>query len=426
MDFEHGDATVRRMRTGFCILWLVLLVGVTEMLAVGGRPDPLGLGQALDGPWRFHAGDDARWADPAADDRSWDRIFLVSRPDVRDSDVGIPGLLDGWHAHGHPDLEGYGWYRRQVILPSQGDLVLLGPPLADDGYEMFWNGHPVGGVGLLPGPKVTGTRPFIARLPAPNGQRTGLLAIRAFMQPGLGRDGQSGGLRTVPMLASRANGEALHRAQWRRTIAGYIVEAAEPAAMLVLAVMAAFAAPRLARPAFARCTAFALVAIGALRLGNAVIAWTDLLTLPNLLWQNAVIVGPLAKLGWTIAWNQWAAGRSRRFVSATALVAWILVIAGALAQNDMLAGAGRAVFALALAAIALRIGRHGEQRWLALAAMALTAIGLFASDLSALGVPGIWFPFNIGVSRSQYAWALALPLLAFCLFSDRNQRSDPQ
>ena len=48
--------------------------------------------------------------------------------------------------------------------------------------------------------------------------------------------------------------------------------------------------------------------------------------------------------------------------------------------------------------------------------MLLTATGLFAADLSALGVPGIWFPFNIGVSRSQYAYALALPLLALALF----------
>jgi hypothetical protein len=47
--------------------------------------------------------------------------------------------------------------------------------------------------------------------------------------------------------------------------------------------------------------------------------------------------------------------------------------------------------------------------------MLLIATGLFAADLSSLGVPGIWFPFDIGVSRSQYAYALALPLLACAL-----------
>jgi hypothetical protein len=28
-------------------------------------------------------------------------------------------------------------------------------------------------------------------------------------------------------------------------------------------------------------------------------------------------------------------------------------------------------------------------------------------------VPGIWFPFGIGVSRTQYVYAIAIPLLAF-------------
>jgi len=30
-------------------------------------------------------------------------------------------------------------------------------------------------------------------------------------------------------------------------------------------------------------------------------------------------------------------------------------------------------------------------------------------------VPGIWFPFNIGVSRTQYVYAIAVPLVAFLI-----------
>jgi hypothetical protein len=37
-----------------------------------------------------------------------------------------------------------------------------------------------------------------------------------------------------------------------------------------------------------------------------------------------------------------------------------------------------------------------------------------------MGVPGIWFPFNIGVSRSQYAYALALPVLAYVLAAAKH------
>ena len=40
---------------------------------------------------------------------------------------------------------------------------------------------------------------------------------------------------------------------------------------------------------------------------------------------------------------------------------------------------------------------------------------LFGGELlDPIGVPGIWFPFGIGVSRTQYFYAIAIPLLA-CL-----------
>lgn len=411
------------VRNGFWLLWLILVLATGAMLAIGGRPDPPGLGQVLDGPWRFHAGDDTVGADPRTDDRSWDRILLVSNPDSRDGDVGIPGYLGGWRARGHPDLDGYGWYRRQVTLPRQGNWVVLGPPLVDDAYEMFWNGHRIGGVGRPPGsPDVTSTRPTLMRLPA-SAAGPGLLAIRAFMQPGFDRDGQSGGLRTAPTLASDTQGAALYRAEWRRTIAGYILDAVEPAAMLLLALIAVVAGPAATRRGFARWAALGLALSACLRLGNAVIAWTDLISLRTLLWQNGVILAPLAKLAWTIAWNHWTQDWARRVITAAASIAWIAVLAGTLSHAQLAADVGRAVFALCLVAIAIRIALRGEHRLLALTTMLLIATGLFASDLSAWGVPGIWFPFNIGVSRSQYAYALALPLLAALLTAGRQSSS---
>jgi len=43
------------------------------------------------------------------------------------------------------------------------------------------------------------------------------------------------------------------------------------------------------------------------------------------------------------------------------------------------------------------------------------ATGLFASELSAINVPGIWFPFGIGVSRTQYAYAALIAVLYLLL-----------
>ena len=40
---------------------------------------------------------------------------------------------------------------------------------------------------------------------------------------------------------------------------------------------------------------------------------------------------------------------------------------------------------------------------------------LYCLVLDPIGVPGIWFPFGIGVSRSQYIYAIVIPLLALLI-----------
>ena len=416
----------KRLRLWFCGLALVVLALVVAVIAIGGRPDPLGPAVALDGAWRFHPGDNPAWADPRLDERDWDRLTLVSSPDNRDDDVGLPGWLAGWHAHGHPKLQGYGWYRREVALPARGELVLLGPTMVDDGYEMFWNGRPLGGIGRLGAdPKVIGARPYLVRLPRVEGERSGTLAIRAYMIPGLGRDGVSGGLRSVPTLATADFGARLHHAQWMRTIAGYIVEVAIPAMMILLAGIALAVARSNGRPVFARWLALALVATALLRLGNAVAAWTDLLGAFTLGYGNAYVLSPLAMLAWTAAWNAWTDGRERRAVLTSALAAWVARIVGAAFHLSTLVTGARMVFILLFAVIALRIVRHGERKGLALTAMLSIAVALFAGELSQLGVPTIWFPNNIGVTLGQYIYGVVVFVLPFLLVRRDPDRTAP-
>jgi hypothetical protein len=55
-------------------------------------------------------------------------------------------------------------------------------------------------------------------------------------------------------------------------------------------------------------------------------------------------------------------------------------------------------------------------RVLALATLASIVAGLFGGELlDTIGVPGIWFPFGIGVSRTQYVYAIVIPLLALVI-----------
>ena len=69
------------------------------------------------------------------------------------------------------------------------------------------------------------------------------------------------------------------------------------------------------------------------------------------------------------------------------------------------------------AILGVRIVRNGAMRILALISLALITLAFFGDELlDPIGVPGIWFPFGIGVSRTQYVYAFAIPLLA-CLIA---------
>ena len=57
---------------------------------------PVTLGQssaALTGPWKFHIGDDPRWADPKFDDASWGTMDLT--PNTVDPSTGLSGYVSG-------------------------------------------------------------------------------------------------------------------------------------------------------------------------------------------------------------------------------------------------------------------------------------------------------------------------------------------
>jgi len=91
----------------------------------------------LDGPWRFQAGDDLRWADPAFDDSNWQ-----------------PATLDKpLTEQGFDSYSGYGWYRLKVkpeqlsaitSLSPNTPLVLLATPNSVGQLTVYLNGSEVG------------------------------------------------------------------------------------------------------------------------------------------------------------------------------------------------------------------------------------------------------------------------------------------
>ncbi len=412
-------ATRRNLIAGIAVASLLTFGLVVADLARGGRPDPPELRAAatlLDGPWRFHTGDEPRWADAGADDSSWETIDLTATPGSHDGDVGLPDYVGGWMAHGHPGYFGYAWYRREVQVPAgAASWDILGPTLVDSGYELYWNGKLLGGSGRLgTDPRLVGTRPMQFALPADVAGARGVLAIRAFMPPGSGASPDGGGMHSAPMLAPRPVGAALHQAQWGRTIAGYIVDFIEPLAMLALIGLALWIRPRSTHREFLLFASIALALMASRRLNNAIVAWTDLQDLATYAWLAKVMWVP-AVAAWTLAWNRWCLP-PRRSIDVLALALAAAGIIAALSDAPGVTSGIRFGSIALLAVIGARVFRRGSVRILALVTLASIVAGFFGGELlDPIKVPGIWFPFGIGVSRTQYIYALCIPLLAFLI-----------
>jgi len=235
-------------------------------------------------------------------------------------------------AHGHPGYHGYGWYRRTVTVPAGNRAWdVLGPTAVDHGYEVYWNGLRLGGSGRLgASPRVVGTRPMIFALPADASGTSGVLAIRVFRQPGIHTSKDGGGIHVAPAMGPRPESRALFHGEWWRTVAGYIVEVIEPLAMFALVGLALAVRPRSSRPGFIGFACLALVLWALKRLDNAIVAWTDLLSLPTYVWLTKVLWTPLSLAAWTLAWNRWCLRPARAIEGATLVLAAVGVAGGAM------------------------------------------------------------------------------------------------
>jgi hypothetical protein len=118
---------------------------------------------------------------------------------------------------------------------------------------------------------------------------------------------------------------------------------------------------------------------------------------------------------WVLAWNRWCLP-AWRSIDVLAVALGIAGIIGALAHSATWTGVCRLGSIALFAVIGARIVRGGPMRSLALVTLASILASLFGSELlDTLGVPGIWFPFGIGVARTQYVYAIAVPLLAILI-----------
>jgi hypothetical protein len=175
--------------------------------AAPAAPFSVKLGESsveLDGPWKFHTGDDAAWSAPGFDDSNWGAMDLTPPPGSADDTLGTSGEIPGWTASGYPDYSGFAWYRLKVnVQGANRRLAIKMPDGVDDAYQVFVNGKRIGSFGSFSAHHVTAysTLPEEFRLPKGVGDGTITIAIRIWMDSATPFNSpDAGGLHGPPVL----------------------------------------------------------------------------------------------------------------------------------------------------------------------------------------------------------------------------------
>jgi hypothetical protein len=296
------------------ILAVLLSCVIGKDCCAVGVPEKIILGRSyvhLNGPWKFHLGDNPSWADPELDDSKWESVDLTAPPGAHDSDVGLTGYVPGWGARGHAGYTGYAWYRLHIAVdnPDQFALSLAGPPAVDSAYQVFLNGALLGSAGSTfsgPTPSVVSIQPRIFAVPpdllVTNRSGGDLIAFRVWMGPWDLDDPAAGGIHIAPALGQADAIEMLHQMQWLQTIRGYMAEVVEATVFVLLALIALSLSFRRHGDPYHGIVA-ALVLTALYRANQAVFFWGQFETIHAFEWISIVFLYPICLAAWTLAWR---------------------------------------------------------------------------------------------------------------------------
>ena len=390
----------------------------------------------LSGPWKFHVGDDLSWAREDFDDSSWGTIDVTPPAGSANAELGTSGEIPGWTSSGYPGHTGYAWYRLRVdVKSSHGRLAIKMPDEADDAYQLYVNGQLIGEFGRFGQRNVTAysTLPRAFRLPRDlrNGPMT--IAVRMWMDsatPFLAAD--AGGMHEPPVLGHAGVIGTLTQMDWdQRSHAvgtGFL-----EIFILLLAWMVAVSLLWMDRsePSYLWLSLVCAVTI----LDNSVVLIVNFATwiaqTPGVILQD-VFINPIRIGLWVIFWGYWF--RIGRMTLIHRIV-WSLValtmigtammrapiygervpVHAAVYLGPILLGL-KLCFAVLMFAITFRgIRKQKTEGWLALSAVLLVAVSLYANELNLLHLRAsfklLGFHFSIGTISTVFSLFLITVML---------------
>ena len=225
------------------VLTRIALLGMLLGSAVAARgqepkPAPISVARLAEGEgqvqlvleWRYHPGDDPRWADPAWDDAGWERVFPQLPTD------GIP--RNGW--------PGTGWFRRHLRV----EPAMWGKPLTirvetSGETAVFLDGRPLLAAGRAPAGPAGGAWRVMAFSPRTNH----VLAVRHTSTSGR-HDATDLGFR---LSIERLDAPAIQLGAERRRTALLAVFIALPAFLAVLHLALFWSYPKARENLFYAC-----------------------------------------------------------------------------------------------------------------------------------------------------------------------------
>jgi hypothetical protein len=390
----------------------------------------------LNGPWKFHTGDNMAWADPNFDDSAWGTMDLTLPPGSFDPVLGSSGYLPGWTARGYRGYSGYAWYRlRTNVQDGQTQLALKMPDDVDDAYQVYVNGKRVGEFGRFTARGVTAyiTQPRAFLLPENFRGGPVTLAIRMWMgafTPLV--DPDAGGLHGPLVLGQASVIGGLLQMDWdvedRANFTSFF-----QIAILLLALLVAFGLFWLDRkePAYLwlGIACAAMLSIAVLNLVTTYTTWVGGNTF--FLLEDAVQLPATIGL-WVLFWATWfrigAIARLHRVVWGLVV---ILAIATAMLRAPLYGSLVPVhasvwlsplvlVLKLMLGALlvwvtVLGIRKDRAEGWLALPAVLLVILSRYSEELSVLHVPTAVYPFGIGIGVNTVATILSLAIITVLL-----------
>jgi len=191
-----------------CLLFFALLACLLplEAQSFDGSESSQGVA-AIDSPWRFHPGDDPRWASPGFDDSSWP----------------LQNTISSWSSQGYRGYSGYAWYRLRLKLPATSEALGINIGHINSAAELYVDGQLIGANGIMR-PKPDWSDQMEANAfplsPSLNG-RWVEIAVRVWKSP-VASSYSGGGFHRHPVVGSLSLLEAGHRVALDDEIAGHL------------------------------------------------------------------------------------------------------------------------------------------------------------------------------------------------------------